>query len=264
LQALTTCYTCATEVLQIIVKDFTSIGVLRYGQDSTIIMSAYAAVFLLKLLRSSPALAELHDGVTEQIYGVIRRAAEAYQSSPILPEDSMKPNTHARFLQMLVSADQERVRHEQRAAERARAEAVAQAAAAAISAAAANESSLSPALNGPMHGGPPHAPQAPQQQQAQQPYNMYPSYAQQPPQHQPPPQPSAPPQAQYATPAAPPPPPQPQGYPPQSYPMMQTTQHPPQQPARPGMDNHYSHSLSKMASGYYSGGSDSDTSYWRT
>lgn len=152
LQALTQCYTSATEVLQIIIKDFTSTAILRYGQDSTIIMSAYAAVFLLKLLRSSSTLSELHKGVTDQIYTIIRQTAEAYQASPILPEDHMKPNTHARFLRNLVTNDIMRVRQEQQRAaaqaERERAHAAA--------AAASVENSLSPPLEPRIHPGQQH------------------------------------------------------------------------------------------------------------
>jgi hypothetical protein len=50
--ALSACYTSALENLQIITKDFAAMSVLPYGQDSITIMSAYCAVFLLKV-RSS-------------------------------------------------------------------------------------------------------------------------------------------------------------------------------------------------------------------
>lgn len=51
--ALSACYTSALENLQIITNDFAAMSVLPYGQDSITIMSAYCAVFLLKV-RSSP------------------------------------------------------------------------------------------------------------------------------------------------------------------------------------------------------------------
>jgi hypothetical protein len=47
--ALSACYTSALENLQIITKDFAAMSVLPYGQDSITIMSAYCAVFLLKV-----------------------------------------------------------------------------------------------------------------------------------------------------------------------------------------------------------------------
>jgi len=53
--ALSACYTSALENLQIITKDFAAMSVLPYGQDSTTTMSAYCAVFLLKV-RSSPLI----------------------------------------------------------------------------------------------------------------------------------------------------------------------------------------------------------------
>ena len=53
--ALSACYTSALENLQIITNDFAAMTVLPYGQDSITIMSAYCAVFLLKV-RSSLVL----------------------------------------------------------------------------------------------------------------------------------------------------------------------------------------------------------------
>ena len=47
--ALSACYTSALENLQIITKDFAAMSVLPYGQDSITIMSAYCAVFLLRV-----------------------------------------------------------------------------------------------------------------------------------------------------------------------------------------------------------------------
>jgi len=52
--ALSACYTSALENLQIITKDFAAMSVLPYGQDSITIMSAYCAVFLLKVRSSFP------------------------------------------------------------------------------------------------------------------------------------------------------------------------------------------------------------------
>ncbi|KAI0272138.1 fungal-specific transcription factor domain-containing protein [Russula aff. rugulosa BPL654] len=48
-QALSACYTSAKENLHIVSNDFASMSMLRYGQDSITVMTAYAAVFLLKV-----------------------------------------------------------------------------------------------------------------------------------------------------------------------------------------------------------------------
>ena len=49
LQALTACCTSALETLQIVSRDFASMSMLRYGQDSITVMVAYSAIFLLKV-----------------------------------------------------------------------------------------------------------------------------------------------------------------------------------------------------------------------
>jgi hypothetical protein len=56
--ALSACYTSALENLQIITNDFAAMSVLPYGQDSITIMSAYCAVFLLKVRSSPPVLSD--------------------------------------------------------------------------------------------------------------------------------------------------------------------------------------------------------------
>ncbi|KAI0693888.1 fungal-specific transcription factor domain-containing protein, partial [Cytidiella melzeri] len=49
LQALSACYTSALDNLQIVTKEFAAISMLRYSQDSITTMTAYSAVFLLRV-----------------------------------------------------------------------------------------------------------------------------------------------------------------------------------------------------------------------
>lgn len=105
LQALSACYTSALDTLTIVTRDFASMSMLRYGQDSITVMTAYSAVFLLKLLRSSNTLAELHDDATKDIYSVISSTADAYQEASALSPASTSAAYHARFLRSLVAND---------------------------------------------------------------------------------------------------------------------------------------------------------------
>ncbi|KAF9070312.1 fungal-specific transcription factor domain-containing protein [Rhodocollybia butyracea] len=100
-QALSICYTSAVDSLKIVSKDFASMSVLRYGQETTTMMSAYAAVFLLKLLRNHNTLRHLHDGATDEAHTVILQTAEAYHdaSAHFLPTSATA--FHARFLKGL-------------------------------------------------------------------------------------------------------------------------------------------------------------------
>ncbi|KAF8835436.1 hypothetical protein BDN67DRAFT_913026 [Paxillus ammoniavirescens] len=47
-RALSACFENALSVLQIASKDFSDLGVLRYGQETTTVMTAYSAIILLK------------------------------------------------------------------------------------------------------------------------------------------------------------------------------------------------------------------------
>ncbi|KAI6006072.1 hypothetical protein EDD15DRAFT_705399 [Pisolithus albus] len=51
-------------VLRIASKDFRELGVLQYGQETATVMTAYSAIFLLRLLRSSSN--ELPDGACKR------------------------------------------------------------------------------------------------------------------------------------------------------------------------------------------------------
>ncbi|KAI9510384.1 fungal-specific transcription factor domain-containing protein [Russula earlei] len=104
-QALSACYTSAKDNLQIVSHDFASMSMLRYGQDSITVMTAYSAVFLLKLLRSSKTLAELHEGATSEIHAIISKTADAYEEASHLSPACTSAAYHARFLRELVAQD---------------------------------------------------------------------------------------------------------------------------------------------------------------
>ncbi|KAJ3849259.1 fungal-specific transcription factor domain-containing protein [Lentinula lateritia] len=94
IQALSACYTSAVDSLKV-VSEFARMNVLRYGQETITMMSAYAALYLLSLLRNNTSLLQLHDGATQNAYTVIQQTAEAYH------EASPSAAYHARFLKGL-------------------------------------------------------------------------------------------------------------------------------------------------------------------
>ncbi|KAJ7172753.1 fungal-specific transcription factor domain-containing protein [Mycena filopes] len=105
LQALSACCTSALDNLRIVSKDFPSMSMLRYGQDSITVMCAYSAVFLLKLLRSSNTLAQLHEGTAHEIHTLISKTADAYYDASVLSPASTSAAYHARFLRSLLAND---------------------------------------------------------------------------------------------------------------------------------------------------------------
>ncbi|KAJ7470490.1 fungal-specific transcription factor domain-containing protein [Mycena latifolia] len=105
LQALSACCTSALDGLRIVSKDFPSMSMLRYGQDSITVMSAYSAVFLLKLLRSSNTLAQLHEGTAHEIHTLISKTADAYYDASVLSPASTSAAYHSRFLRSLLAND---------------------------------------------------------------------------------------------------------------------------------------------------------------
>ncbi|PPQ90137.1 hypothetical protein CVT25_012306 [Psilocybe cyanescens] len=106
-QALSACLQSAMESLKIVSQDFHDIHVLRYGQDSITVMTAYSAVFLLKLLRISHIGHQLGADVANDIHTLISKTADSYQeassnsNSPV----SIPASYHARFLRSLVAND---------------------------------------------------------------------------------------------------------------------------------------------------------------
>jgi len=77
-------------------------SVLRYGQETTTMMSAYAAVFLSRLLRNTNTLHQLHEGAADEAYTVILHTAEAYHEASVLSSTSSAAAYHARFLKGLL------------------------------------------------------------------------------------------------------------------------------------------------------------------
>ncbi|KAL0947230.1 hypothetical protein HGRIS_013347 [Hohenbuehelia grisea] len=102
-QSVTACCTSALDSLNILSKDFAQMSMLRYGQDSITVMSAYAAVFLLKLLRNPSTAISLQEGTSEEIYSLITKTSEAYLNVSALPGASPSSAYHARFLRNLVT-----------------------------------------------------------------------------------------------------------------------------------------------------------------
>nr|VWO99073.1 Uncharacterized protein [Ganoderma boninense] len=86
---------------------------LEYGQESITVMSAYAAIVLLKLLRSPTTLIQLKDNV-EDIHVLINKTADAYQSAGHVTGSELDTAAyHARFLRRLTAIHQEqRVRQQ--------------------------------------------------------------------------------------------------------------------------------------------------------
>lgn len=99
-RALLACYKHAMSVLRIASKDFRELGVLQYGQETATVMTAYSAIFLLRLLRSSSN--ELPDGAASDIYETIAQTAEAYNTAAQLSPTSSTASYHARFLLHLI------------------------------------------------------------------------------------------------------------------------------------------------------------------
>lgn len=96
LRALSTCFDHALNVLHIASKDFRELSILQYGQETTCVMTAYSAIFLLRLLRNS--YTELPEGATNRIHDAISRTADAYNAAAQLSPTSSSASYHARFL----------------------------------------------------------------------------------------------------------------------------------------------------------------------
>ncbi|EIW60705.1 uncharacterized protein TRAVEDRAFT_165719 [Trametes versicolor FP-101664 SS1] len=109
-EAVQQCHRAACTNLQII-TEFDKFHVLPYCQESINIMTAYAAIVLLRLLRV--ASATTHDDRTaEQIHGIVISAADAYQHAHIPGSDIDSAAYHSRFLRRLVAEDVEKARHQ--------------------------------------------------------------------------------------------------------------------------------------------------------
>ncbi|KAI0747772.1 hypothetical protein C8Q80DRAFT_1316191 [Daedaleopsis nitida] len=112
-EAVRQCFDSACTNLQIISKQFAGTHVLlsfqRYGQESITVMSAYAAIMLLKLLR----IAQLRER-TEEIHTIINNTADAYQNAAHVSGSELDSAAyHARFLRRLTVMDRERLQQQQ-------------------------------------------------------------------------------------------------------------------------------------------------------
>ncbi|KAG7092200.1 hypothetical protein E1B28_008568 [Marasmius oreades] len=104
-QALSICYTSAIDVLKILSKDFKSMSILRYGQDTVTMMSAYAAVFLLNNLRNPVTGPQLPGDAAHQIHSVITKTADAFEEASAMSPACSSAAYHARFLRNLIAND---------------------------------------------------------------------------------------------------------------------------------------------------------------
>jgi hypothetical protein len=68
-------------------------------------MTAYSAVFLLRLLRNPNILSQLHEGTSHEIHTTISKAADAYHDASVLSPASSAAAIHARFLRSLIAND---------------------------------------------------------------------------------------------------------------------------------------------------------------
>ncbi|KAF5331051.1 hypothetical protein D9619_005705 [Psilocybe cf. subviscida] len=107
LGALMVCCHSAIDSLRIVHEDFYQMQVLRYGQDSITVMSAYSAVFLLKLLRTPNTGDQLGAERANDIYNAISQTADAYDKASMSTHSSVSFSAayHARFLRSLVEND---------------------------------------------------------------------------------------------------------------------------------------------------------------
>ncbi|CAA7270167.1 unnamed protein product [Cyclocybe aegerita] len=114
LQALTMCCTSALDSLRIISQDFHDMH--RYGQDSITVMTAYSAVFLLRLLRGPTTGNQLGPNAAHEIHTLISQTADSYHeaSSSSHSPVSISASYHARFLRALVANDIFKARRHER------------------------------------------------------------------------------------------------------------------------------------------------------
>lgn len=105
LQAILQCCDSALDSLRIVSRDFAGMSMLRYGQDSIMVMSAFSAVSLLRLLRSPTISSQLHQSTAHEIHALISQTAQAYDDASHVSSESTSTAYHARFLRSLVTND---------------------------------------------------------------------------------------------------------------------------------------------------------------
>ncbi|TEB36075.1 hypothetical protein FA13DRAFT_1683361 [Coprinellus micaceus] len=102
---LTSCYTSALDSLQIVSDDFVKMSMLCYTQDSITVMTAYSAVFLLKLLQTPTTYSQIGESTANDIYSLISKTADSYYEASNLSPVATSAAYHARFLQSLLAND---------------------------------------------------------------------------------------------------------------------------------------------------------------
>ncbi|TFL06842.1 fungal-specific transcription factor domain-containing protein [Pterulicium gracile] len=102
LEPLYSCFSYAIDVLKIVSEDFAKIDMLSYSQDSIAVMTAYATVFLVRLVRSPTTVSELDDGAAEATYARIRTVSAAYHKASQISPACLSISYHSRFLIWLI------------------------------------------------------------------------------------------------------------------------------------------------------------------
>lgn len=105
IQALSTCWKSALDSLQILSDDFVKMSMLCYCQDSILVMSAYSAVFLLKLLSTQSIYHHIGESTANEIYRLIEKAGESYIDAANLSTTAISTAYHGGFLRSLLSND---------------------------------------------------------------------------------------------------------------------------------------------------------------
>ncbi|KAG8927679.1 hypothetical protein FRC02_007932 [Tulasnella sp. 418] len=108
LHALSVCYMSATETLEIVTAKLKTLKTLRYVQDSISVMTAYAALFLLRLVRRTTSLKASSSIInTQKVHDLILQTANAY-NDVALKGFTSSAEYHAKFLKNLVAQDAEK------------------------------------------------------------------------------------------------------------------------------------------------------------
>ncbi|CAL1703835.1 unnamed protein product [Somion occarium] len=103
IEALDACYVSGLEHLRSVVDDFAAMAMLRYGQETITVMTAYCAVFLITLLRNRNTKHSLPINARDDIYRSISMVADTY--AEFADPSSATAAHHSRFLKSLVAND---------------------------------------------------------------------------------------------------------------------------------------------------------------
>ncbi|KAK7693053.1 hypothetical protein QCA50_002618 [Cerrena zonata] len=104
-QTLKRCYESALHHLKSVTEDFHALTMLRYGQDTITVMTAYCAVYLITLLRNRSTQDLLPPNAQNEIYLNINKVAETYAEYSDPASGSSSALYHSRFLRSLLQND---------------------------------------------------------------------------------------------------------------------------------------------------------------